>query len=308
MSIFSNTLDYSGADATVIDVTKSGTTGTPFTSVQGSPQFHSSAAMHGTKGMLIPGGSSSDTSGKVNAGGATSIDGRMYFQVSGTNASEFTILRAVAQTGGALAFRIRVGSSSANRKIRFTDSSGTDLFTATSDAPLDTWLRLEWQVIAGTGNATLKLSYFSGDSTTAIQSYSTTTGTMAPSGGFGDIQFGQWGSAGYSGGVKIDDPLLRTGVDSTGLPGPFTTPLSTPVVSLGTTTNPSTSGATDGSQVVTWPAVSNATSYDAYKLLNPSGSPVDADFGTAVATGVTSPYTFTGLGAGSYAFGIKAKP
>lgn len=310
MTVFTNNFDYAGADATVIDVTKMGTTGTAPLSVQGSPQFLAAAASHGTKGMFVPGGSSSDTSFKWNLAGASKIDFRTNFKVSGANNGEYTLIRCTAQTATTtVAFRVRVGSSSANRKIRLTDSSGTDWFVSSADALLDTDLRVEGYLITGSGTATLQFAYFSGDSTTPIQAMTPiTTGTLAPSGGFGDIQFGQWGSGNYASGIKIDDPQVRTGTDSTGLPGPFTTPLSTPVVSLGTTVNPSTAGATDGSQVVTWPAVANATSYDAYKLLNPSGSPVDGDFGTAVATGVTSPYTFTGLGAGSYAFGIKAKP
>lgn len=87
--------------------------------------------------------------------------------------------------------------------------------------------------------------------------------------------------------------------------GPYSTPLSTPSLTLGTTTNPTTVGGSNGSQVVSWSGVANASTYDAYIATNTS--PAQSDF-TSVATGVTSPYAFTGLTAGSYAFGIKAKP
>ncbi len=80
--------------------------------------------------------------------------------------------------------------------------------------------------------------------------------------------------------------------------------LDTPTVTLGSVTNPTTIGGNDGTAVVSWPAVSNATSYDAY--LATGSSPAQGDF-TLVASGVTSPYTFTGLNAGDKAFGIKAK-
>lgn len=80
--------------------------------------------------------------------------------------------------------------------------------------------------------------------------------------------------------------------------------LSTPVVTLGATTNPSTVGGSNGTQVVTWGAVSGSSSYEAW--LASGSSPAQGDF-TRVATGVTSPYTFTGLSAGEYSFGIKAK-
>ena len=87
--------------------------------------------------------------------------------------------------------------------------------------------------------------------------------------------------------------------------GPILVALTTPTVTLGTTTNPSTAGGTNGSQVVTWGAVTNATTYDAY--LATKASPAQSDF-TLTASGVTSPYTFTGLAAGTYSFGIMAKP
>lgn len=102
--------------------------------------------------------------------------------------------------------------------------------------------------------------------------------------------------------VGWDDVQLNTG------PGPelddITPTLSTPVVTLGATTNPSTVGGSDGMQVVTWSAVSGAGSYEAWRA--PGLSPAQEDF-TLVAASVTSPYTFTGLAAGEHSFGIKAK-
>lgn len=83
------------------------------------------------------------------------------------------------------------------------------------------------------------------------------------------------------------------------------TPLTTPVVTLGTVTNPSTVGGSNGSAGVSWPAVSNASSYDAYVATK--ASPAQSDF-SKVSTGVTSPYTFPGLAAGTYSFGIVANP
>lgn len=84
------------------------------------------------------------------------------------------------------------------------------------------------------------------------------------------------------------------------------TPLSTPVVTAGTVVQPSSSTATDGSQQVTWPGVTNAATYDARIAIGKT-SPTEGDFVT-VATGVSSPYVFTGLGAGQAAVGIRANP
>ena len=102
--------------------------------------------------------------------------------------------------------------------------------------------------------------------------------------------------------VGWDDIQVNNGAGSE--IGDIVEQLATPVVTLGATTNPSTVGGSNGSQVVTWPAVPGASSYEAW-IANGS-SPAQGDF-TLVATGVTSPYTFTGLTAGERAYGIKAK-
>ncbi len=99
-----------------------------------------------------------------------------------------------------------------------------------------------------------------------------------------------------------DDVQLNDGAGSR--IGDIVEQLTTPVVTLGATTNPSTVGGSDGSQVVTWAAVPGASSYEAW-IAN-GASPAQGDF-TLVATGVTSPYTFTGLTAGQRSYGIKAK-
>lgn len=82
------------------------------------------------------------------------------------------------------------------------------------------------------------------------------------------------------------------------------TPLSTPVVTLGAKTTPTSVGGSDGTQVATWPAVTGAASYDAF--VSGSATPAQEEF-VRVGTNVTSPYTFTGLNPGQHAYGIKAK-
>ncbi len=102
--------------------------------------------------------------------------------------------------------------------------------------------------------------------------------------------------------IGWDDLQLNNGAGSE--IGDITATLATPVVTLGAVTNPSTVGGSNGSQVVTWAAVPGASSYEAW--IASGASPAQGDF-TRVATGVTSPYTFTGLTAGERSYGIKAK-
>lgn len=74
-------------------------------------------------------------------------------------------------------------------------------------------------------------------------------------------------------------------------------------VTLGATTHPSPAGASNGTQVITW-TVEPGVTY--VSRLADTLTPVEDDFDD-VTVGVTSPYTFTGLGAGPYSFGVKAK-
>lgn len=115
-----------------------------------------------------------------------------------------------------------------------------------------------------------------------------------------DLGIGNTMAASYT--VGWDDIQVNDGAGSE--IGDIVTALATPVVTLGTTTNPTTVGGSNGTQVVTWPAVSGAASYEAW--IAEDATPAQGDF-TLKTVGVTSPYTFTGLEAGEYAFGIKAK-
>lgn len=151
----------------------------------------------------------------------------------------------------------------------------------------------------GAGNGSGTIHIYSVGSTTALA-----TATISGA-NFTTNQFGAFDLGGGTvvGTIAAMDLQLNDG--GTTEIADYVPPLATPVVSLGTTTNPTTVGGSNGSQVVTWGAVSNASSYDAYIAHNTA--PAQSDF-SLVTTGVTSPYTFTGLAAGAFAFGIEAKP
>lgn len=80
-----------------------------------------------------------------------------------------------------------------------------------------------------------------------------------------------------------------------------TTPLATPVLTLVSTTQPH-AGSSDGEIVVSWPAVAGAHHYEA----GIANGDVTTGF-TTVSTAATSPFTFSGLGAGQKTVAIKAK-
>lgn len=80
------------------------------------------------------------------------------------------------------------------------------------------------------------------------------------------------------------------------------TPLSTPVVTVSSFTNPSSAGASTGTITVTWPPVASAHHYEA--------AIADGDVTSGysvVSTTATSPYTFTNVSAGQKTVTIRAK-
>jgi hypothetical protein len=80
--------------------------------------------------------------------------------------------------------------------------------------------------------------------------------------------------------------------------------LDTPVVTLVSHVDASTTGGTDGSATVSWPAVAHAGSYT---VEHAPGSDAVSGF-TTDSTAATSPYTVTGLAAGAYTVAVTAKP
>jgi hypothetical protein len=212
-----------------------------------------------------------------------------------------------AYQGGNRAFTLVQRSSTAGFRLLDGNGSGTALDLTGSGTPTwNTWYRIEIQAdnTGGPGAAKLVANVYNMAGTLVVSYSNTTTANL----GTGSGTFNQWraGATGYNAtagshafyGVRWSD-------GGTGDIGAFTTPLSTPTVTLGAVTNPTTIGGSNGTQLVTWPAVSGATTYDAYIASN--GTPVQGDF-TLVASGVTSPYTFTGLHSGTDSFGIMAKP
>lgn len=189
-------------------------------------------------------------------------------------------------------------------KIQFVEGNGSGTaLSVSSAASLSAATPYVLMILIDTGANTFSAVAYPYGSTTAAASISGTLGgAMADTPSLQQVRWaiGTATSLSYLDtnsdfAVGHGDWLARTDV---------VTQLSTPVVTLGAVTNPTTIGGSDGTAAVTWPAVANATSYDAY--IAAGSSPAQGDF-SLVATNVTSPYTFTGLTAGTRAYGIKAK-
>lgn len=145
--------------------------------------------------------------------------------------------------------------------------------------------------------------YEAGSATPHTQVSGALAADLASAAGIGSVRYG-FGTA-STGLSSIDtndgwaigsgDWLARYDLDE---------PLATPVINIDSFSHPTTIGGSEGTATISWGAVSGAVSYQAY--IATGSSPAQEAF-TLVASGVTSPYTFTGLSAGVKAFGIKAK-
>ncbi|MDR6613600.1 hypothetical protein [Leifsonia sp. 1010] len=266
--------------------------------------FSTADGMRGTTGL------------RVNVGTATAIV--RYDMNADNDIAAFSLVFTMpASAPGAFAqfFSVRTGSGraaslgiSTNGRLYVADagaSGGTITYVTPTAGTLayGSQYRVELRL---QGNSTtagkINCAVYSPSSTSsAIATMTPVTNANLTAATLHQVEIGNSGPTAIS--VGLEDLQMDDG--RTTEIGPVLVPLAAPSVTAGTTTNPSATGATDGSQVVLWAAVANAASYDAYKATNTS--PAQSDF-ALVASNVTSPYTFTGLGAGPYAFGIMAKP
>lgn len=178
-----------------------------------------------------------------------------------------------------------------------TISNGTDRILLSSPS-LNAWYKITTLLDATTGAFEFKIY---DDTGTLLHTESGTDSGMNTA-AFTAVRHGLYSPITNTPTMDWDSVVVEDG--ATSVPADPLEQLATPTVTLGATTNPTSIGGNDGTQVVTWSAVTNAVSYDAYRAN--SSSPVQNDF-VLIASGVTSPYTFTGLSSGTYAFGIKAR-
>jgi hypothetical protein len=297
---FQNTFD-AGAQGASILASNSGTSGTAFTRKFGAgiATYDSASAIQGAMAMLTESAASSvawENDFAASAAAGFSVE----FMMPSLAGADFSLGRLI---NSASARTASVHLTNTNR-IRFSDLTGIEpgLWTATNPIVAGTKYRVEMYAKTGATATTgeVRGAYFLAGSTTPIETFSTTAANLGTGAQFVRFIFGRYTSSAIP--AVFDSPVWET--DGTGLPGPLSTPLATPVVSLGTKTNPSAPGVADGKQVVTWPAVSEAFSYEAWRA---SGLNAAQGSFVRVAQGVTSPYTFEGLAAGDYSVGIKAK-
>lgn len=301
MTIYKNGAEGQ-TNGTAVTTANSSVSGDAFTLVGGSPVYDTTHASHGSYALKMP---ASATSLNVVFGaahaplGGTSYAARFYLYFTALPGVASTLWRTNAASS-ALLTRINI-TAGGLFTLQYNNGSTVTAWTSSVTVPINQWVRVEVYTVLG-ASGQVQAAFYAGDATTPLDAGGA-SGVTINSGPLVAATFGKYGSDTYVTDFWFDDLALDN--EAAGFMGPYSEQLPTPAVTLGSTTNPTTVGATDGSQVVTWAAVGGAGSYDAYRA--PGSSPAQEDF-TLVASGVTSPYTFTGLAVGTYSFGIKARP
>lgn len=264
--------------------------------------FADAAKMGATAGYRMTGGGTAQNIAYLDLPSAVSVIAlRVPFQISAI-ASVSAILRWYNDAGHVTALASMGITSTGKLQFVEVNGSGTAL-NVSSTASLSAATPYVLMILIDKGTNQFSANVYPTGSTTVAASISGTLGGAMSDAS--SVQQVRWAIGTVTTLSYLDtnsdfavghgDWLERTDV---------TSQLATPTVTVGTITNPTTIGGTDGSTVVSWTAVSGAVSYDAY--IATGSTPAQGDF-TLVASGVTSPYTFTGLTAGAKSFGIMAK-
>ncbi|MFT4282372.1 hypothetical protein [Microbacterium sp.] len=300
MTRFFNTHDGGTADTAITVANSGGASGTAFSAIggTGSPTYKAAAAMHGALGWQTGATAAAEyfTSDVTAAAG---VAARVYFRLDALPGTDFHLLRFMNGSTRLVSWHVNAAN-----KLRLSDASGTSgVWTAANALLANTWYRLELYAKPGTtsSNGVIKGAYYLGDSTTPVETiYSSTTANVGTSTTIDKIQRGKITATATA--AKFDSHAWDD--NASDLIGPFSNPLDTPEPVVTGYVNPTTIAGTDGTATVTWAAVSGAVRYDA--MIAHTAEPLQGDF-TLKQTGVTSPYTFTGLGAGTHALGIIAR-
>lgn len=258
----------------------------------GSATYETAAAMHGALGIRTS--SASSLIYWEHNVATTAMAARLYFRIGALPGADNHVLRF-----GNGATRLVSWHINAANKLRLSDASGTTgIWTATDALAINTWYRLELYAVCGstTSNGVIQGYYYLGDSTTAIGGFTSAAANVGAATSFTRLTWGRQTSSG----IVYDYDELAYDDAASALIGPWVAPdvpLPTPAPTW-TFTNPTAPGATDGTITGTWADVDGAGSYA-----------LSLDGGTTThQTGVTSPHVVTGLGAGTYAPRIQARP
>lgn len=223
------------------------------------------------------------------------------------------------ETGGECFWQLRQLPSSGGPRLHLWTDGGVrfqpnasaatvQVLTSAQRAALSgRWLRFTFRADAASprtmtaADLTLKLYDLSG---TLLNTYTVTADIKDTSSatGMAGMEFGRVLGTARVSTYKFDHASVSP--DSLVEAGPPSTRIATPVVTLNILANPASLTGTEGIVEMIWAPVGGANRYDAYRT-EVSGAPAEGDW-VLYASGVTSPFEFTGQRAGTFWYGVRA--
>ncbi len=177
MAVLQNNAEGGTVGVTVTTGNSGGASGDAFNQVTitgaSSCVFANNVSAHGTQSYRIT-GIAGDTA-KFYLGASDTAEGslRVYFYLNNLPSTAQSVFQMQNSSFSSMASI----NLTASNQLRVTDTTGATLFTAAASLSGSTWYRIEMQVIAGVdaSSGTIHFQYYQGDSTTAEETYSSTT-------------------------------------------------------------------------------------------------------------------------------------
>lgn len=210
--IYQNTAEGQAANTALTAANSGGGSGDPFTSVtigSGAAIVYSTAStIHGAQSYAVTGTNNTATYVTWDGFNDTQIAVRCYYNPGATLPNAAMRFIDIRSSSTSLA---RLSITAANR-LFMQDYNGTNTkWTASAPLDVNTWYRLEIVISVSATTATMKCAYYVGDSTNAVQEYSTTTGNTG-SAAIASVRFISAQNAPWTTTSYFDDFVADSGI------------------------------------------------------------------------------------------------
>lgn len=192
--------------------------------------FSNAQAAHGSLSYFIQPTGGNGSYANWTGYATQSAAARMYIYLTAfpSDATEFMQM-TTSEVSFDFIGRLAINSTG---KIIVYDASGV-IWTSTASLSLNSWQRLElYGAIGGTPTTgTLQAAFYSGDGTTAVDSFSTSAANTGSSQAIGIVRFGKVTSTSYATSFYMDDLAAQSA--ASGFIGPYSGPLTPPTAFAG---------------------------------------------------------------------------
>ena len=253
--------------------------------------FSNASSAHGSLSYMLTGASGSATYLGWNGYNDTSMATRFYYNVGSAEPGVQLTLLSVRSASAKVALVV-IGATG---KLSVQDSTGTNIHNFSNPLSTNTYYRIELTTTVSASAASVACSYYAGDSTTASESFTTTTANTG-SANITEVRIGSGASTTWTGSSYLDDLAANNG--STTFIGPYTAP--------GVPSAPTGVSATAGNALATvtftTPTNNGGASITGYTATATPGGATGSISGASAA-----PITVSGLNNGtSYTFTVHA--